>query len=103
MALILTEPGMMAAGRLLTSQPAGNRPPSFNKFRMSGGVDGQSPASPPPAGQSAGYPAADHLAAYYSAHPELVEGWQPAGGWTAAADRPQPIPVEPATYGEGGF
>ena len=96
MALILNEPGLTAAVH----------PPSFNKFRMSGGVDGRTPASPPPAGQSAAYPAAGsptaaHPAAYYSAHPELVEGWQPAGGWTAAAAGPQLIPAEPAVGGEG--
>ena len=122
MALILTEPGFTAADRLLTSQPAGNRPPSFNKFRMSGGVDGQpagnrppsfnqfrmsggvdgrTPASPPPTGQSAAHSAAGYLAAAHSAHPELVEGWPRATGWVAAADQPQLIPAAPAAGGEG--
>ena len=86
MALILNEPGL----------PAAVHPPSFNKFRMSGGVDGRTPASPPPAGQSAAYPAA-----YYSAHPELVEGWTRVAGRTAAAAGRMPIPVETTTYGEG--
>ena len=84
MALILTEPGLTATVH----------PPSFNKFRMSGGVDGQPVDCPPHTGQSAAYPAA-----YYSAHPELVEGWQRVEGWPAAAR--QPIPVETTTGGEG--
>ena len=41
-------------------------------------------------------------AAYYSAHPELVEGWQTVTGGTAAAAGRQLISVEPATGGEGG-
>ena len=102
MALILTEPGFRAAGRPLTRQPAVNHPPSFNKFRMSGGVDGRATASPPPTGQFAANLAAGYLAAAHTAHPELVEGWPRVAGRTAAANRPQLIPVEPATDGEGG-
>ena len=86
MALIQNEPGLTAAVH----------PPSFNKFRMSGGVDGQSVDCPPHTGQSAAF-----TAAYYSAHPELVEGWRRATGWVAAGRRPQLIPVEPAAGGEG--
>ena len=97
MALLPNQPGLTTANRLLTSQPAGNRPPSFNKFRMSGEVADQSAASPPHTGQSAAYPAA-----YYSAHPELVAGWPRAEGGTAAEAGPQAFPVEPTTYREGG-
>ncbi len=90
---------------LIPNQPsltATVRPPSFNKFRMSGGADwrlsgGRMAGVRPASGRrAAGYPAA-----YYSAHPELVEGWPRVTGRTAAAAGRQPIPVEPATDGEG--
>jgi len=91
MGLILTEPGFRAAGRSLTRQPAINRPPSFNKFRMSGGVAGQSTASPPPTGQqSAANPAVNR--------PPSFNKFRMSG----MVASPQPIPVEPATGGEGG-
>ena len=97
MALIPNQPGLTAAVH----------PPSFNKFRMSGGADwrlsgGRMAGVRPASGRRAGgYPAAAYPAAYYSAHPELVAGGPRAAGGTAAAAGPQPIPVETTTYGEG--
>ena len=91
MALIPNQPGFTAAVH----------PPSFNQFRMSGGVDGQPAAWPPPTGQAAGNPAAAYPDAAHSAHPELVAGGPRAAGGTAAANRPQLIPAAPATGGEG--